>query len=159
MEREVLHLLMEGIRQSRGEYFLPLSGELCTLATAHSFYSSCFASSARLLDMSVFGALAALCLIRGISPTPLSPIVIQYIIHNCDIHAIEEPMLNEWLPSLQNLLVAWRRAGPEGNITEFIGHFATYHNTQVSLFQLLYILHCLSHALFIAGWVPPAKKL
>lgn len=134
LEREAIQLLIERIRALQDEYMLPLAGELCTLATSHDLTSSQHVSKARLDDMALCGCLVSFSLIRGISPNPLSPLVVQYLIHGCDIRSIDEALVREWLPSLHTDLENWVIAGPHGDITSFASHFATYHNMQVCLF-------------------------
>jgi hypothetical protein len=81
--------------------------------------------------MKQFGAVAALLLIHGQTPQPLSPAVILLIIYNFDLHCLTPGFIGEWFVNLQKVLLDWLEIGPEGDPEPFACHFATYHNAQV----------------------------
>ena len=49
-------------------------------------------------------------------------------IHNEDIHFLHSMFVSEWHPELQATILQWLELGPGDDITEFHGHFATYHD-------------------------------
>ena len=104
----------------------------CALSTSHTLSSARFVSTERKKNMAVLGAAIALCLIRGMSTTPLDPVVIHFFIHDCDIHSINPAILGEWHPRLKQTISDWLSLGPRGDPAPFQEHFATFHDLQVS---------------------------
>lgn len=133
IERETIQVLLDDIRKAGAEYMVPISDGHYTLAMSHTSATARHVSQTRLLSMSIFGALVAICLIRGISPTPLSPLLLHYIVHEHNIHSIDLAILGEWCPTLKATISEWIEVGPQGDASQFQGHFSTYHNIQVSL--------------------------
>lgn len=90
--------------------------------------------------MSILGAITALCLIRGMSTFPLDPVLLQFLIHDCDLHSIHPALLGEWHPELKQTISAWIALGPHGDAAPFQGFFATYYDRQASIFTIHYLL-------------------
>jgi hypothetical protein len=63
--------------------------------------------------MTVFGALAALCIVAGIVPMPLDPLVLYMVIHNFDVRCLNRDIVGQWNMTLRNVLDSWKslRAG------------------------------------------------
>lgn len=85
----------------------------------------------RQMDLVVLGALTALMIIHKMCPLPLSPAVIQFVLNNCDLHALHSEFLLKYLPEMHSTIRQWLDAGPHGDPSPFQGHFATYHDLQV----------------------------
>lgn len=76
--------------------------------------------------MSIFGALTALLMIRGIAPTPLNPIFLHYLCCDRDIHSVTKEVLQKWHGSFARRLEAFIGAGSDGNIDQFAWEVSTY---------------------------------
>lgn len=85
----------------------------------------------RLIKLTQLGALSALLLIHGIAPGRLDPVFLHYLIYDCNLEAVHPSFLGEWHPDIRGQLMQWIAAGSEGNIDQFQGHFATYHDIPV----------------------------
>lgn len=134
IEREAVYLAFEQYAQSSGQWFLPRAGGYSTIATSHSLG---LAGSLRLEKLAILGALTSLMLIYGIVPTPLSPVLLHYFFHNCNFESIHAKLVAEWIPELHQTLREWLSLDHTSDITEFQGHFATYHDIQAS-----FVLFC-----------------
>lgn len=130
VEREVVHLAFERYRKDASQWFLQRAGGYSSIAITNMMTP---VATERLRKLSVLGALTSLMLIHGMAPTPLSPVLIQYFIHDCDLKAIHPSFLAEWIPELYQTLQSWLAVDPETKeISPFRAHFATYHDAQVS---------------------------
>lgn len=127
----MFQVLLDEYRTCGPEYLTPVSDGHYTLTMSHTLATARHVSRTRILNMSTFGAVVALCLIRGIPPTPLSPVLLHYIMHDCKIESLDAAIVGEWCPSLKATITEWIQAGPEGDATAFQAHFSTYHNMQV----------------------------
>ncbi|KAJ3503361.1 hypothetical protein NLJ89_g8472 [Agrocybe chaxingu] len=135
VEQEAVYLAFNTFRKNESEFFLPRAGNYSSLAITHSFSPS-FISPARLQSLAVLGALSALMLIYGMAPEPLSPVLIHYMIHDCNFDSIHPGLLSEWLPELRQLLRRWIEGNHSSDLLPFREHFAIYHDLQIS---------CLTH--------------
>ncbi|KAJ7866719.1 hypothetical protein B0H13DRAFT_2352284 [Mycena leptocephala] len=86
-------------------------------------------------SLTVLGCLAALMLIHGIAPEPLSPAFIQFAAHQCDIQSLTRDFVGKWHAELRALINDWNAMGPEGDLTPFQAHFATYHDIPIASLQ------------------------
>ncbi|KAF8143065.1 hypothetical protein K438DRAFT_1784082 [Mycena galopus ATCC 62051] len=86
-------------------------------------------------NLVVLGCLAALLLIHGIAPEPLSPALIQWAANKCDLGSLTREFIGEWFPELRTSLDDWVSTGPTGDIRPFANHFAIYHDIQVASLQ------------------------
>jgi hypothetical protein len=137
IEREVFHALMEGYRRESARWMTSRSDGFSTVATSHTYASARYISAARIESMAIFGAITAMCLIRGVSAHPLSPAFLHYLIHDCDLHSIHQQLLAEWHPTLKMTISNWINIGHLGDAStaEFRAHFFAYHDGQVSFEQ------------------------
>lgn len=138
IEREVLHTLLEEFRVTATEWFMPRADGYSTLATTHNISSAQHIPSSRLRNLSILGAVTALCLLHSMSATPWDPVFLQFLVHDCDINSIHRPFLSEWHPALTQTISDWLEAGPQGDVAHFQDHFATYHDLQVSPHSFIY---------------------
>jgi hypothetical protein len=152
IEREAFHLLMEGYRSEGPKWLTPQADGHYSVATTHTMYSARFISPSRIRNVTIFGAVVALCLVRGVSARPLDPVVLYFFIHNLSLNSIHRQLLREWHPALQQLITDWLSIGAYGDLSAFKDHFATYHNLQVRSsnsynlqFSLLYYLRSLHY--------------
>ncbi|TBU51959.1 hypothetical protein BD310DRAFT_833200 [Dichomitus squalens] len=127
VEREVLQNLFETYRAQAHLYFAPRADGHCTIVTIRDIESARFIPQERLDDLAVLGALSALLLVHGIAPTPLSPVVLHYFAHNCNLHSIHPALCAEWHPELQLLIDRWLSLGPNDDINDFNAHFLSFH--------------------------------
>jgi hypothetical protein len=93
--------------------------------------SARYIESTRKTHLTVLGALMALLLIHGITPERVGPVILQYIVHGCNLESIHPSFLGEWHPELRRTILDWLEIGSAGDVTPFQGHFATYFNMQV----------------------------
>ncbi|KAJ3496500.1 hypothetical protein NLJ89_g10477 [Agrocybe chaxingu] len=134
VEQETVYLAFNTFRKNESEFFLPRAGNYSSLAVTHSFSTS-FIPRARLQTLSVLGSLAALMLVYGMAPNPLSPVFIHYMIHDCNFDSIHPGLLSEWLPELRRLLREWIDGDCTLDLAPFQEHFSTYHDIQISCLQ------------------------
>jgi hypothetical protein len=132
IEREAFHLLLEGYRSEIAKWLTPRADGYYTLTTTHTITTASFIPPSRIHAMAVFGAVVALCLVRGISAYPLDPVVLHFFTHDCNLNSIHPQLLGEWHPSLKATLSDWLSIGPDGDVGMFREHFATYHDLQVN---------------------------
>lgn len=132
VETEVLYVAYQQLQANPGQWFNPRVDNLCSIAVMQNFA----ASSTRRVGMYAFGALTALLLLHGIPPLPLSPIFLQWIVYDCDLKALHSDLILEWHPELHATIKRWLDIGPTGSLSSFQSHFSTWHDTQVSLFNL-----------------------
>jgi hypothetical protein len=135
----VLYGLWNRFIQNRSQFFVDRGDDFCTIRCMTSFGGSSV-SPARRLAMKQFGAVAALLLIYGQTPRPLSPAVMLFITYNFDIHCLTPGFIGEWFAGLRVLLSNWLETGPGGDPEPFASHFATYHDAQVCCHTFL--LYC-----------------
>lgn len=133
LEREAIYTAFRTFADHPSIWFLPRFDNRCSIATTMSLSTSHFVSNDRRESLTVLGCLAALMLIHGIAPEPLSPAFIQFAAHQCDIQSLPWDFVGEWHAELRALIDDWNAMGPEGDLTPFQAHFATYHDIPVSL--------------------------
>ena len=138
IERETIYLAFDAYRKEHTKWFLPKSDSYSTIATSQSLSPHFDISATRLEALSVFGALTGLMLVYGVAPTPLSPALIQFLLHGCDLHSLTPAFIQEWFPTLYRTLTDWNAIRtPNGdNIEVFDTHFQLFHNFPVFLFFL-----------------------
>ena len=105
-------------------------------------------------DLSILGAVVAMCLIHGMSAAPLDPVLLHFFIHKSDLHSIHPGILGEWHPSLKQLVSDWITLGPHGNANTdaFRTHFLMYQDLQVSfIISLSLVMLCLHTSYTIIG--------
>ena len=112
------------------EFFVPVDDEYSTIATPAGVSFQWMSDKAR-LELSVLGAVVALCLIYGLGVEPLNPLLLIYLINDCEIGSLKSSLVREWFPGLHHTLTDWISTGPDEDISRFSGHFASYHDTQV----------------------------
>ena len=80
IERKVMCAMLEMFCRDGAQWFNIRADGHCALSTSHTLSSAQFVSTERKKNMAVLGAAIALCLIRGMSTTPLDPIISLYMI-------------------------------------------------------------------------------
>jgi hypothetical protein len=90
------------------------------------------ANSPRLLLMSQLGAFTALCMLHGIVPEPLDPLVILTIIYNFDIRCLTREVVGEWNPVLKDVLEEWKHVRAGDDLQRFQSQLATLFEREVS---------------------------
>ncbi|KAF8166430.1 hypothetical protein K438DRAFT_1857228 [Mycena galopus ATCC 62051] len=121
--------------QHAGQWFLSRFDGKCSIATTMPLASANLVNADRRQNLVVLGCLAALLLIHGIAPEPLSPALIQWAANKCDLGSLTREFIGEWFPELRSLLDDWVSTGPTGDIRPFANHFAIYHDIQVASLQ------------------------
>lgn len=138
VERETVHLAFEQYRKNAQKWFIPRSGKYSTIAMSQPLLlQQPTFSSTRLEAISVLGALTGLMIIYSMAPTPLSPALLQFLLHGCDFHSLTPSFIQEWLPDLYNTLTNWNRLGASGDVESFDPYFQLYHDFPVGFYFLL----------------------
>ena len=134
IEREVIHNTLEEYRVNPSHWFSQREDGHCTLASNYPLSMARYIPDARKHDLSILGAVVAMCLICGMSAAPLDPVLLHFFIHESDLHSIYPGILGEWHPSLKQTVSDWIALGPHGNANTdaFRTHFLTYQDLQVS---------------------------
>ena len=133
IEREVIHTIFEEFRCKGVEYFTPRADGYSTLTVTHTLSTAQHIPRSRLRNLSVLGAITSLCLIHGMSPMPLDPVLLQFFVHDCDLASLHPAFIAEWHAEIKQTITAWLETGSLGDISQFQQHFATYHDMQVIL--------------------------
>ncbi|KAJ7120402.1 hypothetical protein C8R44DRAFT_737213 [Mycena epipterygia] len=73
-------------------------------------------------------------LIKGFAVDPIEIALLQFLMHNYDLHSLHPAFMSEWHPVIKNVLSLWQEAGPGGNvdIPLIASHLATFHYIEVS---------------------------
>ncbi len=144
IERETIHLAFDKYRTEATKWFIPRSDSYSTIATSQSLSLHFSASPTRLESLSVLGALTGLMILYGVAPTPLSPALIQFLLHGCDLQSLTQPFVQEWFPSLYRTLTDWNSVitSSGDSIDAFDSHFQLFHDFPVYFFNF-----CNSHCL------------
>lgn len=132
IEREVLLLAFQHYRDGGARWFTPRMDGFSSITVSQSLASARYIAPQRLRDLRCLGALTALLLINRMPPTPLDPLLLQFLIYDCSLHAIYPALCAEWHPELHGLIQSWLALGPEGDISAFQAHFVSYHEHEVS---------------------------
>lgn len=139
VERETIHLAFQHYRKNAQKWFIPRSGKYSTIATSQPFLlQQPTFSSTRLEAISVLGALTGLMVIYSMAPTPLSPALLQFLLHGCDFHSLTPDFIQEWLPDLYKTLTDWNRLDSLGDVENFDPHFQIFHDFPVGFYFFLY---------------------
>ncbi|KAF8153591.1 hypothetical protein K438DRAFT_1622759, partial [Mycena galopus ATCC 62051] len=133
--REVLYTAWLCYQQHAGQWFLSRFDGKCSITTTMPLASANLVNADHRQNLVVLGCLAALLLIHGIAPEPLSPALIQWAANKCDLGSLTREFIGEWFPELRTLLDDWVSTGPTGDIRPFVNHFAIYHDIQVASLQ------------------------
>ncbi|KAJ7474611.1 hypothetical protein B0H11DRAFT_1866205 [Mycena galericulata] len=141
-EREVLFTLLQRFFIHEAEWFQRVEEPYLTLRTLSSI--SVPVPPGRLVDFKRLGAICGLLMVFGQSPAPISPAIFQYLIHGGNLHALHPAFLGEWFPELRALLLNFLDTGPNGSLTPFSAHFATFHNIEANIPFFLLRFHLYS---------------
>jgi len=143
VEREAIYLAFEQYRKSPNKWFIPRTEAYSTIATSQSFLlHQSILSSAQLEAISVLGALTGLMLVYGMAPTPLSPALLHYLLHDCNFHSLTPNFIQEWFPSLYRTLTDWNNIDASMDIETFDSHFQLFHDFSVCIYFSLYCHIC-----------------
>ncbi|KAJ7833147.1 hypothetical protein B0H14DRAFT_3871722 [Mycena olivaceomarginata] len=82
-----------------------------------------------------FGAVIALLLISGQWPTPLDAALLQFLIHDGNLHALHPAFVGEWHPRLRHRILDLLDLGPDADLTPFDSDLATYFDTNASVYR------------------------
>ncbi|KAH7868083.1 uncharacterized protein C8R40DRAFT_1223693 [Lentinula edodes] len=110
------------------EFCTPLYGEYTTLQSADLQISS-----NKHDELVLFGAATGLALIYGHYPGHLNPLLLIYLLNDCNISCLHHELVSSYLPSISEMLERWLNIGPMDSIAEFSSHFASYHNIQLAV--------------------------
>ena len=124
VERETVHLAFKQYQKNTQQWFIPRSGKYSTIAMSQPFLlQQPTFSSTRLEAISVLGVLMGFMLIYGMAPMPLSPALLQFLLHGCDFHLLTPGFIQEWLPDLYDILTDWKCLDASGDVESFDSHF------------------------------------
>ena len=144
IEQETIYLAFDVYRKESAKWFTPRSDTYSTISTSQSLSPHFDVSPTRLEALSILGALTGLMLVYGVAPTPLSPALIQFLLHGCDICSLTPAFIQEWFPSLYRTLMDWNAIGASDNIEGFDGHFQLFHDFPVKFDSILFMI-CFTH--------------
>jgi hypothetical protein len=124
------------------QWFRPTYDDFSTLALCNTpitlgrTNSSSLTTTQRMKNLMGLGATVSLLLINGMPPTPLSPVLLHFFIHDCNINAITKSYLAEWHPKFSEILDNWISGGLDVDLDEFEFHFSAFHDTQVRIMSV-----------------------
>ena len=134
----MLEAVFRVFQEDPSKWFLPRQDQHCSILTLTSLRPTSYGRelvqtcTPRQKKLTALGALTTLLLINGIAPIPLSPILLHFFIHDCNINSIHSSLLANWYPDLRKCIQDWISTGPDGDAEPFASHFMTFHDLQVS---------------------------
>ncbi|KAL0571014.1 hypothetical protein V5O48_010947 [Marasmius crinis-equi] len=132
VETEVFHTLFHSYFVQRvGEFFAPLTDTHSTLAAVNGA-SARWMSPEQKQDWGVLGALCAMSLIYGRGTDPLNPLLLIYLINDCNLSSLHSDLVLRLDPQLHHKLKTWKETSHLDDISSFASHFSSFHDIQVS---------------------------
>jgi hypothetical protein len=91
---------------------------MATLSFTPSFgFTSHIAlSDERRQEVGTLGAALGLMVVYGKSTDPVNPILLQFLLNDCNPRSLHSPLILEYAPQLHMLISTWRELGPDGDI-------------------------------------------
>ncbi|KAJ3878406.1 hypothetical protein F5051DRAFT_428200 [Lentinula edodes] len=114
--------------EREGEFCTPLYEEYTTLQSADLQISP-----SKHDDLVLFGAVTALALIYGHYPGRFNPLLLIYLLNDCNLSCLHRNLVSSYLPSITDTLDRWLNIGPMDSVMDFTSHFASYHNIQLGV--------------------------
>ncbi|KAK7466145.1 hypothetical protein VKT23_004870 [Stygiomarasmius scandens] len=127
VESEIVSVGWKLLSENQHSYFFRMSGgDKCTLACSVPNAMSYTIPAARKNNLGVLGAMAALMIVYGRYPYPLSPAFLQFVIHDTNPLSLTPSFVGEWLPEVNSALNQFRDVGTQGDISSFQSFFQSY---------------------------------
>ncbi|KAJ6494112.1 hypothetical protein C8R47DRAFT_974956 [Mycena vitilis] len=137
VEREVLITLFKRYTNAESTWFQRGEREVLTLRALYPATSPIPAPRRRLVEFKRLGALCAILLIFGQSLSPLSPAILQYLIHCKNFHALHPSFMGEWFPLLRSLILAWIATPTESHdLAAFNAALITFVGVEAAAFRV-----------------------
>ncbi|KAK7025316.1 hypothetical protein VNI00_016098 [Paramarasmius palmivorus] len=136
IEREVFHSLASSYLKDRAsEFFVQRLGDYSTLATIPE-QSALFMSDTKRMELSVIGAIVGLSLVYGYPVDPINPLLLVYILKDCNVDSLTQSLVSTWFPDLFEVLSTWIGMTADDAIpTNVVQHLISYHDMQPSTLQ------------------------
>lgn len=132
-----MNLLFETYLDGRApELTVQLLDDYTTLCMVSSSLAS-HMSEEKEEELVVFGAMVGLALVHGQYPANLNPLLLMYLLCDCDIMSLNRSLVLEWFPALGKTLEDWISISANNPVIAFTSHFASYHNFQVCVFDYI----------------------
>ncbi|THU97734.1 hypothetical protein K435DRAFT_857294 [Dendrothele bispora CBS 962.96] len=131
VEAEILTSAWSIIQNHSSQYWTPLYGDFCGPAVSVPMLMAGTVSQDRLQSMTVLGALTGLMLLNGLYPDPLSPLFLQFALHDGDVRSLTPSLVQEWAPDLYGILKEFLRRGPTGDLSDLGSFFIAHMGYQV----------------------------
>ncbi|KAK7445421.1 hypothetical protein VKT23_014838 [Stygiomarasmius scandens] len=127
VESEVVSVAWKSLFENQHAYFFRMSGgDKCTLACSVPNAMSYTIPAAQKDKLGVLGAMAALMIVYGKYPFPLSPAFLQFIIHDTNPLSLTPSFVSEWLPEINSTLRQFRLVAIHGDASAFQPFFQSY---------------------------------
>ncbi|KAJ4491278.1 hypothetical protein C8J55DRAFT_486271 [Lentinula edodes] len=84
-------------------------------------------------ELVLFGAVTALALVYGRYPGRLNPLLLIYLLNDCNLSCLHRDLVSSYLPSFSTMLDRWLNIRSTDSAIDFASHFASYHNLQVGV--------------------------
>ncbi|KAJ7206409.1 hypothetical protein GGX14DRAFT_643658 [Mycena pura] len=133
VEREASFITFQHFAGNPGAWLCPQSDGQYSIATTTT--PSFTTSEEHLVSSQVFGFFTSIMLLHGAAPAPIGPAVLQLLANNCDLRLLDRSFVREWHPELGDDLNNWIAIGPDGNISRYQSHFATFHDMELAPIQ------------------------
>ncbi|KAJ3845942.1 hypothetical protein EV368DRAFT_70310, partial [Lentinula lateritia] len=127
IEQDTITKLFElYFEQRENEICTPLYEDYTTLLPAASLISD-----EKREEVTIFGAVTALALIYGYYPGCFNPLLLIYLLNNCNLSCLHAKLVKLYAPSLFATLDHWLHTEPNDAVQEFTAHFSIYHNLPI----------------------------
>ncbi|KAJ3816830.1 hypothetical protein F5880DRAFT_1512303 [Lentinula raphanica] len=133
IEKEVLNLFFSSNLKAASTLVTNVIEDYTTLATVPMSLASDI-SLVKKDSLIQLGSVVGLSLVHGIYPANINPLLLVYLLNDCNLSSITKSLVLEYFPTLHQTLIRWLALDYDDNSTLslFEPHFATYHNLQVS---------------------------
>ncbi|KAK7439976.1 hypothetical protein VKT23_017229 [Stygiomarasmius scandens] len=127
VEGEVVSLAWKIVSADQhSSVFRMTSGDRCSIVCSSPMVISGILPASRREQMCILGAMAAVMICYGKYPAPLSPAILQFLIHGGDPRSIDRDFVQEWLPELYADLNRYQEIGPGGDLSSFEPMFSSF---------------------------------
>ncbi|KAJ3718221.1 hypothetical protein C8R42DRAFT_723590 [Lentinula raphanica] len=106
VEKEVMSIFFQSAFNDAPILLTHVTDDFTTLATV-PMSSASEISTTKKDELTYFGSVVGLALIHGIYPVNLNPLLLVYLLNDCDLSSITKDLVLEFFPTLYQTLIRW----------------------------------------------------